>query len=292
MIILRHPPEAFPSIPTRAPNIEGWDGISQTSFLGPVLSVPAAQATTCEDSRRPGQVSRAFGLDQGTKDGRQVPKLVSFQEDKDTPRTHFKRRTVQEKVKRSDGVRGARLQRCIASITHRLNPGSFCPASSQPGVVMAQAKPALDHDLQENPPPLSGSSAPPTRAATNCSLAVFVPMKYGVSRDPEASQASQGPEDGACWRRRAARVPACPRPVAACRRSRFTIGPEAFHQRWGSTACIAAPPGDHRRPGQQLTGTLPSTIHVFKVNGAFCYEHRTRSQRVEQNRFDEKDVLA
>ncbi|UQC85419.1 uncharacterized protein CLUP02_10916 [Colletotrichum lupini] len=95
MIILRHPPEAFPSIPTRAPNIEGWDGISQTSFLGPVLSVPAAQATTCEDSRRPGQgcpmspshsdprpptllttmyihpVSRAFGLDQGTKDGRQ-----------------------------------------------------------------------------------------------------------------------------------------------------------------------------------------------------------------------------
>ncbi|KAK1512090.1 hypothetical protein CTAM01_01020 [Colletotrichum tamarilloi] len=138
MIILRHPPEAFPSIPTRAPNIEGWDGISQTSFLGPVLSVPAAQATTCEDSRRPGQVSRAFGLDQGTKDGRQVPKLVSFQEDKDTPRTHFKRRTVQEKVKRSDGVRGARLQRCIASITHRLNPGSFCPASSQPGVVMAQ----------------------------------------------------------------------------------------------------------------------------------------------------------
>ncbi|KAK1519882.1 hypothetical protein CPAR01_15375 [Colletotrichum paranaense] len=247
-----------------------------------------------------------------------------------TPRTHFKRRTVQEKVKRSDGVRGARLQRCIASITHHLNPGSFCPASSQPGVVMAQfppdllpgnaslicciksvlprpvchretsstlvpsnqAKPALDHDLQENPPPLSGSSAPPTRAATNCSLAVFVPMKYGVSRDPEASQASQGPEDGACWRRRAARVPACPRSVAACRRSRFTIGPEAFHQRWGSTACIAAPPGDHRRPGQQLTGTLPSTIHVFKVDGAFCYEHRTRSPRVEQNRFDEKDVLA
>ncbi|UQC85418.1 uncharacterized protein CLUP02_10915 [Colletotrichum lupini] len=48
-----------------------------------------------------------------------------------------------------------------------------------------------------NPPPLSGSSAPPTRAATNCSLAVFVPMKYGVSRDPEASQASMELAGGA-----------------------------------------------------------------------------------------------
>ncbi|KAK1725345.1 uncharacterized protein BDZ83DRAFT_305503 [Colletotrichum acutatum] len=34
MIILRHPPEPFPSMLTRAQNIDGWDGIGQTSFSG------------------------------------------------------------------------------------------------------------------------------------------------------------------------------------------------------------------------------------------------------------------
>ncbi|KXH41767.1 hypothetical protein CSIM01_07021 [Colletotrichum simmondsii] len=134
---------------------------------------------------------------------------------------------------RSDGVRGARLQRCIASITHRLNPGSFCPASSQPGVVMAQ----------ENPPPLSGSSAPPTRAATNCSLVVFVPMKYGVSRDPEASP--KPPKARRMELAGGAEPRECP-PARVLSRL-VTIAGSPLARRHsirdgGSTACIAAPP--------------------------------------------------